>query len=64
MVVRDDQGEQTSQYSSFIYLYLLFFVINSLGIIHVDDGNLCETRNYLEMRQISTKINNTPAITG
>jgi len=64
MVVRDDQGEQTSQYSSFIYLYLLFFVINSLGITHVDDGNLCETRNYLEMRQISTKINNIPVITG
>ena len=29
----------------------------------VDDGKLYE-RNYLGMRQISTKINNTPAIAG
>ena len=60
-VVRNDQGEQTV---STLALFTVIIVINSLGIMHVDDGNLCETKNYLEIRQISTKINNNPAIAG
>ena len=60
-IVRNDQGEQTV---STLALFTVIIVINSLGITHLDDGNLCETRNYLEIRQISTKINNTPAIAG
>ena len=60
-IVRNDQGEQTV---STLALFTVIIVINSLGIMHVDDGNLCETKNYLEIRQISTKINNAPAITG
>ena len=60
-IVRNDQGEQTV---STLALFTVIIVINSLGIMHVDDGNLCETKNYLEIRQISTKINNTPAIAG
>ena len=59
--VRNDQGEQTV---STLALFTVIIVINSLGIMHVDDGNLCETKNYLEIRQISTKINNNPAIAG
>jgi len=49
---------------SALALFTVLLVINSSGIIYVDDGNLCEARNYLEMRQISTKINNAPAIAG
>ena len=60
-IVRNDQGEQTV---STLALFTVIIVINSLGIMHVDDGNLCETKNYLEIRQISTKINNNPAIAG
>ena len=60
-IVRNDQGEQTV---STLALFTVIIVINSLSIMHVDDGNLCETKNYLEIRQISTKINNTPAIAG
>jgi len=60
-IARNDQGEQTV---STLALFTVIIVVNSLGVMHVDDGNLCETKNYLEIRQISTKINNAPAITG
>jgi len=49
--------------ASTLALFTVLIVINSAGILYVDDDKLCE-RNYLGLRQISTKINNAPAIAG
>ena len=59
MIIRSDKGKPNQlALSSYVLI-----VINLSGMLYVDDGKLYE-RSHLEMRQISTKINNTPASTG